>query len=69
MSPDKADIVIVRDGETYRLLHGHLRLFNILSRSDEVRVDVHGEGAVTVVRSRAGYLIGKDGQRIPLMRN
>lgn len=63
------DIVIVRDGEAYRLLHGHLRLFNMLSTSDEIRVDVYGEGAVTVVRTRAGYLVGKDGQRIPLMRN
>lgn len=63
------DIEIVRDGDGYRLLHGHLRLHNLLADSAEVRVDVRGEGAVTVLRTHAGYVVGKDGMRIPLMRN
>lgn len=60
------DILIVRDGNAYRLLHGHLRLSTMLRSSVELRLDVQGEGQVTVTRSRGGYLVGKGGQRLPL---
>jgi hypothetical protein len=66
MSPD---IVIVRDGEGYRVLHGHLRLATVLSLRNEVFVDVKDEGKVRIVKTRNGYFVGKDGQRLPLLRN
>lgn len=66
MSPD---ILIVRDGDGYRVLHGHLHLASALSRSDEVFVDVRGEGQVKVCRTRSGYLVANDGRRLPLFRN
>jgi hypothetical protein len=66
MSPD---IVIIRDGDGYRLLHGHLRLATVLGESDEVSVDVRGEGKVKVARTRYGYVAGKDGHRLPLHPN
>lgn len=66
MSPD---ILLVRDGDGYRVLHGHLRLASVLSMRNEVLVDVKGEGKVRIVRTGNGYFAGKDGQRLPLLRN
>lgn len=66
MSPD---ILIVRGGDGYRLLHGHLRLANVLGAADEVSVEVPDEGTVSIVKTRTGYVVGKDKQRLPLYRN
>lgn len=66
MSPD---IVLVREGDGYRILHGHLHLANQLSLRNEVLVDVKDEGTVRIVRTRSGYFAGKDGQRLPLLKN
>lgn len=63
------DIVIVRDGDGYRLLHGHLRLASVLLACDEIAVDVRGEGTVNVIKTRSGYTVRKDAQRLPLYRN
>jgi hypothetical protein len=63
MSPD---ILIVREGDSYRLLHGHLRLANMLLQSEDVAVAVQGEGVVTIMKTRRGYVVGNDGQRLPL---
>jgi hypothetical protein len=63
------DILIVREGDGYRLLHGHLRLANVLGSSGEVAVDVPGEGRVAIVRTPSGYVISKDGQCLPLYRD
>ncbi len=63
------DIVIVRDGDGYHLLHGHLRLATVLGESREVVVDVQGEGKVKIVRACDGYFVGRDGQRLPLHRH
>ncbi len=63
------DIVIVRDGEAYRLLHGHLRLANVLRTADAVSVEVRGEGSITVIKTAAGLCVGKDGQQLPLHRH
>jgi len=62
------DIVIVREDDGYRLLHGHLRLANELGQRDEVDVDVPGEGKIRIVRARSGYLVHCDGKRLPLYR-
>jgi hypothetical protein len=66
MSPD---IVIVRDGDGYRLLHGHLRLANVMRTSDEIAIEVRGEGKVWIVKTHKGYVVGKDGQRLLLYPN
>jgi hypothetical protein len=63
------DIVIIRDGDGYRLLHGHLRLANVLRMAAEIDIDVRGEGRVRIMKTVGGYLVGKDGQRLPLRRN
>jgi len=63
------DIVIIRDGAGYRLLHGHLRLSSVLSSKSEVAVDVVGEGTVKIMKTCQGYIVGRDGQRLPLLRN
>ena len=60
------DIIIVRDGSSYRLLHGHLRLSSMLHRSKEICIDIKGEGCVKVRKNGAGYLVGKDEPRMPL---
>ncbi len=61
------DILIVRDCNGYRILHGHLHLANELSRHDEVVVDVKNEGKVKIVRTRQGYFADSDNQRIPVL--
>jgi len=66
MSPD---ILIVRDGDGYRLLHGHLRLANVMRTASEVVVEIQGEGKVRIMKTRGGYVVGKDGQRLPLYPN
>jgi acetyl/propionyl-CoA carboxylase alpha subunit len=66
MSPD---ILIVRENDGYRVLHGHLHLVNALSMSDEVTVDASGEGKVKVVKTSNGYLVDQDNHRIPLLGN
>jgi len=60
------DILIVRDGDAYRLLHGHLRLANVMRQVDAIEIDVRGEGRVRILKTRGGYMVGKDGQRLPL---
>lgn len=62
------DILIVRDGDAYRLLHGHLHLVSELSRLDEVLVDVRDEGEVHIVKTGARFFAGKDNQRLPLLQ-
>lgn len=63
------DILIVRDGDGYRVLHGHLHLASALSHSSEVVVDARDEGKVKVVKTRTGFLAGQDDQRLPLLKN
>ena len=63
------EIVIIREGNCYRLLHGHLRLTSELSYIDEVSLPVKGEGEIPVIKTRGGYLVGKEGHRLPLLRN
>lgn len=62
------DIVIVRDGDGYRLLHGHLRLANVLRDTGEIEVEVRGEGPVKVTKTGNGYLVGSDARKLPLQR-
>ncbi len=64
-----ADIVVIREGGIYRLLHGHLHLANTLGQRGEAVVEVRGEGPVKVVRTANGYFAGKDGQRLPFIRS
>lgn len=61
------DIVIIREGNGYRLLHGHLRLSTELSLHGEVVVDVPGDGWVKIIRTRHSYICEKDGQRLPML--
>lgn len=63
------DIVIVRDGDAYRLLHGHLRLANVLRATDEIEVEVKGEGPVKVRKAGNGYVAGANGRPLPLYRD
>lgn len=63
------DIVIIRDGNDYRLMHGHLRLANVLRALGEVDVEIKGEGTIKIMKSREGYMVGKDGYHLPLYGN
>lgn len=63
------DILIIRDCNSYRVLHGHLHLANELSQHNEIVVDVKGEGKIKIVRTRQGYFAGPDNQRLPLLAN
>lgn len=60
------DIIIIRDGDAYRLLHGHLRLSSMLHGNGETSVEIRGEGRVKVLKTGNGYRVGKDAQCLPL---
>ena len=60
------DIVIVRDGEEYRLLHGHLRLANMLREARDVVVHVRGEGELRVGREHSHYVVLSGSKVLPL---
>ena len=62
------DIVIVREGEAYRLLHGHLRLASELGQHGKIDIDVPGEGKISIVRLRNDYAVQCNGKRLPLYR-
>ncbi|GIZ53128.1 hypothetical protein [Noviherbaspirillum aridicola] len=62
------DIVIVREGDGYRLLHGHLRLANILRTTGEAWVHVKGDCEVRIVRVRSQYVVHREGRPYPLHR-
>ena len=66
MSPD---ILIVRNGDGYRVLHGHLHLASVLNMSDEAIVDATGEGKVKLVRTHSGIFIGEKYRQLPLVLN
>lgn len=63
----KPDIIIIREGNGYRLLHGHLRLSTELRLHGEVAVDVPGDGWIKITQARHGYVGEKDGQRLPIL--
>jgi hypothetical protein len=61
------DILIIREGDSYRVLHGYLRLVNELHLYGEVEVDVIGEGKIKIVRTRRGYFAGLEDQWSPVL--
>lgn len=63
------DILIIREGDGYRLLHGILRLASTLMLSDEVEVNVKGEGAVKIARTRNGCFVNRCEGPMPLYLN
>ncbi len=64
MSPE---ILLVRDNDGYRVLHGYLHLASVLSTENEALVEASGEGKVKVVKSGKGISIAAQGQRLPLL--
>lgn len=64
------EILLVRDGEGYRVLFGHLRLSTVLTMSREVTVNVKGEqGGAKIVRTEVGLHVTKDDRQLPLLKN
>ncbi len=64
------EILLVRHGEGYRILHGHLHLMNALTESGEAMADASGEGKVKLFKTPAGVVIGDETkQRLPLLFN
>ncbi|MGZ5883692.1 MAG: hypothetical protein ACXWJE_04945 [Burkholderiaceae bacterium] len=62
------DIVIVRDNNEYRLLHGHLHLINKLSKCSEIFIEIKDVGKVKVMKTAAGFMVNLGNQSFPLLR-
>lgn len=62
------DILIVREHEGFRLLHGQLHLAASLQRMPYVKVEVSGEGEATVFLANRRIHVEKDGKTLPLHR-
>lgn len=67
-SPE-AGILIARDGDRYRLLHGQLRLAATLSRNNDICVEVRGEGTVRILKTGESLVVEHGSGRLPLCRN
>jgi hypothetical protein len=61
----RSEIIIVRDGQGYRILYGHLRLAGVLSTAGEADLDVKGEGKVKVVKTPAGLIVKSKNRTVP----
>lgn len=57
------DIWIIRDGDRYRLLHGHLFLAVEMNKESDMYVDIQDEGKVRIVKTSAGLAVERDSQR------
>lgn len=64
MSPE---ILIVRERDGYRVLHGHLHLASLLNLADEVIVVASGEGKIAAVKTPDGIIIITGDKRLPLL--
>lgn len=62
-------ILIIREGDSYRLLHGHLHLASALAKGGTVSVDIKGEGQVKIVCERGELLVHGIQNRSPLQRS
>ncbi|MBV8667031.1 MAG: hypothetical protein JO269_11165 [Burkholderiaceae bacterium] len=63
------DILLVRQSDGYRVLHGHLHLTSAMASSQEAFAHASGEGKVKVVKTAEGIFIGEQGRRVPLLWN
>ena len=61
------EILLVRNDNGYRILHGHLHLATVMSTSNETIVDASGEGKVRVIKTPEGTLIENGQRRMPLL--
>ncbi len=57
------DIWVVRDGDCYRLLHGHLHLAIEMEKKSDVIVDIRNEGKARIVKTSDGYAVEHDCRR------
>ncbi|MDB5823814.1 MAG: hypothetical protein JWR21_2518 [Herminiimonas sp.] len=62
------EILIVRENNGFRLLHGQLHLTSALCLAPSVKVEVSGEGEALAYWDRRAILVEKDGQKLPLYR-
>ena len=68
MSIVENEILIVRQDEGYRVLHGHLQLIAFLSDADEICVRVMGEGNAKVTRAGKEFMVSSGDRNLPLLR-
>jgi len=61
------EILLVRQSDGYRVLHGHLHLASVMSTSGEALVEASGEGKVRVTKTSDGIVIGDKHRRLPLL--
>jgi len=62
-----SDILLIRDGDGFRILHGYLHLIAVLSMDDQVVANVKGEkGPAMIQRTPNGLRVAMDSLQLPL---
>lgn len=62
------EILIVREEDGYRVLHGHLHLTALMTENTEIILNVRGKGEVKVMRTAKGIFVHDGEISLPLLR-
>jgi len=64
----ETEIVIAREKDGYRVMHGHLRLTALMSENTEIILNVQGTGDVKVKRTPTGYAVYDGEVSLPILK-
>lgn len=62
------EILVVREEDGYRVLHGHLHLTALMSENTEIMVRARDSGNVKVIRTPRGLVVHDGEISLPLLR-
>jgi hypothetical protein len=63
------EILLVRQRDGFRVLHGHLHLASVMNQVNEVIVEVSGEGKFKAIKTNEGILIDDKKRCLPILMN
>jgi hypothetical protein len=64
----ETEIVISREEDGYRVMHGHLHLTALMCENAEIILYVQGTGDVKIIRTAKGYAVDDGEVSLPILR-